>query len=407
VSDASENRSGPLAGVKVLDFTWALVGALTTKQLADHGATVIKIESMSRPCMTRFIKQVSASDRKNPNDKPWFSNLNTSKQSFTLNLKQPRAAEVLDRFIDWADVVTENFSPGTMARLGLDYESLREKRADIIMASGSVYGQSGPLAQLPGIDSTGAAVSGRIDLTGWPDRTPAMPGVPYGDVVLPMFMAAAVAAALDYRRRTGRGVHIDASMYEILAQQLVYPLVQSQLACPRPDRQGNRSEYALFQGVFPCTGQDSWIALTLFDRADWRRFTELVGGAWPEAADLSTMSNDAIEDLESKVSKITADWDAQKLMDGLQGVGIAAGVVEDVDEVLADAQLAHRQVLQDIDHRYLGTFGHQVPPYRLSRTPFNMSGAPEIGQQTDEVCRDILGYSETEISELRDAGVFV
>jgi benzylsuccinate CoA-transferase BbsF subunit len=401
----SKPSDGPLAGVKVLDFTWALVGALTTKQLADHGATVIKIESMSRPCMTRFIKQVSVSDPKNPNDKPWFSNLNTSKKSITLNLKQPRAAEVMDRFIAWADVVTENFSPGTMARLGLDYDSLQEKRADIIMASGSVYGQTGPLARLPGIDSTGAALSGRIQLTGWADRIPVMPGIPYGDVVLPLFIAAAIAAALDYRRRTGRGVHIDASMYEILAQQLVYPLVLTQLDCAEPQRLGNRSEYALFQGVFPCTGQDDWISLTLFDAKDWERFTKTINGEWPDAAEVATLTNDAIENLEKKVAKVTETWDARRLMDALQSAGVAAGRVQEVDDMLTDPQLTHRHFLENIDHPSLGSFGHQVPPYRLSRTPFNMSGAPDMGQHTDAVCREVLGYSDAEIADLRDAGV--
>ena len=395
----------PLTGVKILDFTWALVGALSTKYLGDYGATVIKIESMSRPCVSRFIKQIAVSDPRNPDDKPWFSHLNTSKRSFALNLKHPRSEEVLDRFISWADVVTENFSPGTMARLGLDYDSLSKKRPDIIMASGSVYGQTGPLAPTPGIDSTGASLAGRVFLTGWPDRQPPVPAVPYGDVVLPKFIAGTIAAALDYRRRSGHGTHIDASMYEVLVQQLIYPLAQTQTGDSRPVRMGNRSEYALYQGVFPCKGEDNWIALTIFNRDDWHSFTELVGGDWPTADQLLIMTNDGLEALDLKVGSFTEKHECSALMHDLQGAGIAAGVAQDIESVFIDPQLRYREVLADLDHPILGKFGHQVTPFRLSRTPARVFRAPGMGEHTDEICRDVLGYTDAEITRLREEKV--
>ena len=200
----------PLAGVKVLDLSWALVGSLSTKGLADHGAQVVKVESTSRPCLTRTDLQVAVSRRGSFDDKPWFVHLNTSKLSLQLNLKHPRACEVIDPLIDWADVVVENFSPGTLLRLGLDYAALRRRRPDIIMVSGSTYGQTGPMCQEWGVDGTGAALSGRLALTGWADRPPVTPGaVPFGDVVMPQFMVAATAAALQDRQRTGIGRRID------------------------------------------------------------------------------------------------------------------------------------------------------------------------------------------------------
>src|SRR5262249_62036749 len=134
-----------------------------------------------RMCLTRIDDQVSVSKPGNPNDKPWFAHLNTSKRGIALDLKHPKVAAVLDRLIAWADVVVENFSPGTMDKLGLGYDQLKAKRPDIIMVSGSVYGQTGPLAQEWGVDGTGAALSGRMYLTGWPDRDPVIPSVPYGD----------------------------------------------------------------------------------------------------------------------------------------------------------------------------------------------------------------------------------
>ncbi|MGC1270424.1 MAG: CoA transferase, partial [Croceibacterium sp.] len=169
------DRPGPLSGVKVLDFAWALVGSITTKTLGDMGAEIVKIETRSRPDLARMDVQVSASSAKSLDDKPWFAHLNTSKRSLSLNLKQPEAREVLNPLIDWADVVVENFSPGTMAKLGLDYASLVQRNPGLVMVSGSVFGQTGPLAQEWGVDGTGGALSGRTYLTGYAGRDPVIP----------------------------------------------------------------------------------------------------------------------------------------------------------------------------------------------------------------------------------------
>ena len=186
---------GPLSGIRVLDFSWALVGSISTKILGDLGAQVIKVESRSRPCLSRLDVQVSASQPGQLDDKPWFAHLNTSKRSLALDLKRPESRGVINPLIDWADVVVENFSPGTMAKLGLDYEQLVKRNPGVIMVSGSVFGQTGPLAQEWGVDGTGAALSGRTYLTGWPDRDPVTPGaVPYGDVIVPYVMAASALA---------------------------------------------------------------------------------------------------------------------------------------------------------------------------------------------------------------------
>src|SRR5690606_14370430 len=192
-----------------------------------------------RPCLSRVDVQVDASKPGNLDDKPWFAHLNTSKLSLAINMKNPRAMEVVGPLIDWADVVVENFSPGTMARLGLDFESLQARKPGLVMISGSVYGQTGPLAAEWGIDGTGGALSGRTFLTGWPDRDPVVPGsVPYGDVILPFVMAAAGLAVLAERSETGLGAHVDASMYEVCVQQMRDALLRSQTG-ERPERNGN------------------------------------------------------------------------------------------------------------------------------------------------------------------------
>src|SRR6202044_701227 len=189
-------------------------------------------------------------------DKPWFAHLNTSKRSLALDIKKSESREELDPLLRWADDVVENFSPGTMEKLGLDYQMLVKANPGLIMVSGSVYGQTGPLAREWGVDGTGAALSGRTYLTGWPDRDPVIPGaVPYGDVIVPYVMAAALSAALQHRRETGRGSHIDASMYAISRQQMQGAIVQSQTSAA-PQRVGNRDPRVFHQGVFAVHGDD-------------------------------------------------------------------------------------------------------------------------------------------------------
>jgi crotonobetainyl-CoA:carnitine CoA-transferase CaiB-like acyl-CoA transferase len=157
-------RTGPLAGVRILDFSWALVGSITTKILGDLGADVIKVETRSRPCLSRLDVQVSVSRADDFDDKPWFAHLNTSKRSLAIDLKRPESRQVINPLLDWADAVVENFSPGTMDKLGLGYAQLSQRHPDIVMASGSVYGQTGPMAGEWGVDGTGGALSGRTGI---------------------------------------------------------------------------------------------------------------------------------------------------------------------------------------------------------------------------------------------------
>jgi crotonobetainyl-CoA:carnitine CoA-transferase CaiB-like acyl-CoA transferase/benzoyl-CoA reductase/2-hydroxyglutaryl-CoA dehydratase subunit BcrC/BadD/HgdB len=400
----------PLAGIKVLDFSWALVGALTTKQLGDFGADIVKVESAGRPCLTRIDAQVSVSKASNPNDKPWFAHLNTSKRGIALDLKNPASRAVLDRLIEWADVVVENFSPGTMEKLGLDYKKLRARKPDIIMVSGSVYGQTGPLAAEWGVDGTGAALSGRLFLTGWPDRDPVIPSVPYGDALLPLLMANATVAALDHRARTGKGCHIDASMFEVQVQQLLPALVRQQVTGNTALRSGNRVHDAAPHGVFPCLGEDRWIAIAVRSDEEWRALCQSM--SHPELIhDDRFASLTARKQHEDALENIVAAWtitqDAFAAMHALQSAGIAAGVAQNAGDLIErDAQLKARDFLVDVAHPILGVFGHQSPPYKLSRTPAKVKRAPNLGEHSRDVCVDTLGFSAEEFDQMSAAGAF-
>ncbi|MCP5143636.1 MAG: CoA transferase [Gammaproteobacteria bacterium] len=380
-------RPGPLSGVRVLDFAWALVGSITTKTLGDLGAEVIKVESRTRPCLSRLDVQVSASTAKSFDDKPWFAHLNSSKRSLALDMKRPEAMEILGPLIEWADVVVENFSPGTMAKLGLDYASLVKRNPSLVMVSGSVYGQTGPLAREWGVDGTGGALSGRTYLTGWPDRDPIVPGaVPYGDVIVPFVMAATVAAALTRRNETGSGVHIDASMYEICVQQMFDAIVATQNDGP-PRRQGNDDPRVFKQGVWPTVGDERWIAITLVDRAQWSTLCALAGG----------------ED----IAAWTSTRNDYELMAELQNAGIAAGVVQDIEDVFSrDQGMSARGALVELEHPLLGAFGHVRTPIDFSRSDIAPFRAPGLGEHSAEVAAGIAGISSERITELNDLGVF-
>ncbi|HET9862858.1 MAG TPA: CoA transferase [Steroidobacteraceae bacterium] len=389
----TDGTRGPLSGVRILDFSWALVGSITTKTLGDLGAEVVKLESRTRPCLSRLDVQVAASRAGNLDDKPWFSHLNTSKFSLSLDLKAARARELLEPLIDWADVVVENFSPGTLEKLGLDYAHLAARNPGLIMVSGSVYGQTGPLARSWGVDGTGAALSGRTYLTGWPDRDPVIPSAaPYGDVILPFAMAAAVIAALEHRHAHQRGCHIDASMYELCVQQMRDALLPGAPTA----RSGNADAGVFLQGVYATSAPERWIAVTFHTQSQWQAFAQAEGlpDADPTARDAAL-----------------AAWCAARTeiaaVEHLQDRKIAAGVVQDVSDLVErDPQIRARGSLLPMLHPLLGEFGHMRTPIDFSRSRGAPFRAPGMGEHNRRVALEICGLSQARFAELESQGVF-
>lgn len=383
---SSTVRRGPLAGVRVLDFAWALVGSITTKILGDLGAEVIKVESRTRPCLSRLDVQVSASKAGDFDDKPWFAHLNTSKRSLALDLKRPESRELLDPLLQWADVVVENFSPGTMEKLGLGYERLAKHHPGLVMASGSVYGQTGPLSQEWGVDGTGGALSGRTLLTGWPDRDPVVPGaVPYGDVIVPYVMAACIAAALAKRSESGRGCHIDAAMYEICVQQMRAAIEATERG-ESVQRRGNADPGVLQQDVYPARSEDRWVAISAFTPDDLHRLARLAGGR--------------------PIAEWTVTQEDHALVEALQAQGIAAGVVQDIEDLVErDPALQARGALVTLPHPKLGAFGHVRTPISFSGDRVEPFRAPALGEHNREIALQVAGLPESRFEALQAAGV--
>jgi len=266
----------------------------------------------------------------------------------------------------------------------------------LIMVSGSVYGQTGPLAEAWGVDGTGAALSGRTLLTGWPDRGPVIPGaVPYGDVIVPYVMAAATSAALVHRNRTGVGCHIDASMYEICVQQMRDAFLMAQQGT-RPGRMANRDPEVFHQDVYPALGEDRWIAITCAGLAQWKQLCELAG----------VRANDP-DQAADELRRWTATQSERDLADRLQSLNIAAGAVQDIEDLMEhDPQLASRGALTVLEHAVLGGFGHMRTPITFSRSQIDAFRAPSLGEHSRDIARTLCGLSQERIAALEALGVF-
>jgi crotonobetainyl-CoA:carnitine CoA-transferase CaiB-like acyl-CoA transferase len=260
-----------------------------------------------------------------------------------------------------------------------------------------VFGQTGPLAQEWGVDGTGAALSGRTLLTGWPDRDPVIPGaVPYGDVIVPYVMVAAALAALQRRRESGGGGHIDAAMYEICVQQMYAAIIAAQ-GGDEPRRIGNHDPAYYHQGVYPVAGEDRWIAISCRSANDWQRLSQL------SAAD----EHGTEAQREQQLRAWSATRSGEQLVATLQGAGIAAGLVEDIEDLLEhDPQIQVRGSLTPLEHALLGKFGHMRTPISFSRSRIAPYCAPRIGEHNEWVSRSLAGLSAEQYQALVDQGVF-
>ncbi len=392
----------PLEGVKVADFTWALVGPITTKMLADWGAEVVKIEGRSRPDSRRtvppFSDNVPGLDRSGT-----FSPYNTNKLSVALNLTQARGIEVAKRVVAWADIVVDNFAGGAMKRMGLDYEVLSRVKPDIIMLSSCPMGQTGPYPTAPAIGAGLTALAGIMDLAGWPDRDPVALDS-YTDFISPHFNATIILAALDYRDRTGQGQFLDLSQYEDCVHFMA-PLVLDYTVNGRLNtRMGNHLDRAAPHNAYRCRGDDRWCAVGVFTEEEWRGLCGVIGR--PELAGNRRFATPtARKENEAELDRIVEAWtmarSAEEVMGLMQAAGVPAGVVRNSEELLEhDPQLAHRRFFRTVDHAEVGAYRAPRSSFTLSRYDPELRAAPLLGEHNEYVLREIAGFSDDEIAEL-------
>jgi len=394
-----EKQEGlPFEGLKVADFSWVATVPWITKWLAGYGAEVIKVESITRPDATR-VGGPYKDNQPGPNRSAQFLVYNGGKKSVTLNLNHPDGRELARRLISWADVVVESFSPGMMQKWGLGYDELRKITPRVIMLSASMMGATGPHAAQPGLGLQLTSLAGFTYLTGWPDRDPPFIWGAYTDVLASRLGGATFLAALDYRRRTGKGCSIDLSQYEASLQFLTPLILEYQATGNLRGRMGNRSPAASPHGVFPCQGEDRWCAISVFTDSEWEAFCKALGmPEWVEDPKFATLEKR--KENEDELEKFIADWTAQfppeEVMARLQKAGVKAGVVQDCSDLYRDPQLSHRKHFIPVEHPELGEYDYYCPGFRLEKVPLRAGRVPSIGEHNEYVCTQILGLSDEE-----------
>jgi benzylsuccinate CoA-transferase BbsF subunit len=396
-------------GLKVLDFSRVIAAPLATEYLAQLGATVVKIESAESLDTLRICAPYK--DNKVEIERSgYFAAYNANKLSMSLNLLHPRAVEVIPRLVTWCDVAVENFRPGTMEKFGLTYQELTKIKPDLVMLSTSNQGQTGPEAKTPGYGFTLCALSGLTNITGWGDREPCHPFGALTDFITPWLGLTALIAALEFRRRTGRGQFLDLSQYEC-SLFFLSPMVLDYVANGHElNRQGNRCLDAVPHGAYPCQGEESWCAIAVENQQEWTTLCKIMGkpqlGDDPRFCSLEDRKSN-----EEKLDNIVADWTKQRtareVMEVLQREGIAAGVVQNPADLFEDPQLKHRQHFRLLNHPEIGDHSYEMPAFRLSATPPTLeTAAPNLGQHNEYVCKEFLGISDDEFVQLLNEGVF-
>ncbi|MFC5728923.1 MULTISPECIES: CaiB/BaiF CoA transferase family protein [Nocardioides] len=400
-------RTFPLSGVRVADFSWVGAGPFLTKPLADHGADVVKVESRQRRDPIRSMAPFRDGER-GPDRSGYFANRNTSKRSLCLDLKDPRGRDLALRLISTSDVVVNNFSPGTMDRLGLGYDAAREVRPGVVYLEMPMIGRAGPHHGWRGYGLTIAAAGGLLGLTGYPDRPPVGTGTNFPDhVPNPLHGAVAVLAALRKRRRTGQGEYIELAQLESTAN-VIGPALVAAAAGDAPVRDGNRDDLAAPHGVYPCAGDDSWCAIAVVTDDQWSGLCRVLWDErWDEpalaGADGRRRNSGRLDEL---VAGRTRSWVADDLARALTDAGVPASEVLHADALMLDAQLRARGHWEVLDHPVMGPSVYDAIPYRLSATPGALrSPAPLLGADSEAVCVDLLGLDAAEYRQLEEEGV--
>ena len=411
----------PLEGCRVIDFGWVWAGPMLGGLLADLGAEVIRVESRDRPDNLReigrpisenFVQGCPHPDLKGEDIEqvPMFHNVNRGKLGITLNLKHPEAPGVIKELARVSDVVIENFTPQVLRRVGLGYDDLREVRPDLIMISMAVAGQSGPLSDIRTYAPSLTSLGGLESLVGYPEEPVlGMLTFGYGDPNAAACGAFALLAALYHRHKTGEGQHIDLSQLEaavcLLGEALLDHTMNGRVAGP----QGNRNPFMAPHGIYPCKGEDQWVAVAVETNEDWRTLCRAM-----EKPDL--VGEERFADVYNRLQhwqeldQILAQWTRRhtpyEVMEILQRSGVAAAPVLDIDGLGNDPHFQKRGIRVPCEHPVTGPETLCSNPWNLSDTsPKVRQPAPMLGQHNHYVFGQLLGKSPEEVNRLEKEGV--
>lgn len=389
----------PLEGLTVLDLTRVLSGPYCTMMLADMGARVIKVEHPKKGDDTRgwgppFINGESS----------YFLSVNRNKESVTLDFKHPDGRALLDALIAKADILVENFRPGTLDKVGLDYASIRERFPRLIYCSVSGFGQTGPRKKEAGYDAVMQAEGGLMSITGSADGPPYRLGVAIADIVSGMFAAQGVTAALYARERTGRGQMVDVAMLDSVVALLTYQAGIYFANGAAPTRLGNRHPTIVPYETFRASDGDFVVAVGNDDQ--WTRFCGATGFAADEQYATNRQRVTAYERLKPALDALLAGGTRQQWIGKLQAAGVPCGSVRDLHEVFSDPQTQARDMIVELEHAVAGALKVTGSPLKFSDTPGSVRTPPPLlGEHTTAVLANDLGLDSARIDDLRTKGV--
>lgn len=407
---STPNNSGgkptlPLAGLKILEFSWVIATPSGVRILADYGATVVKVENENRPDTMRTVNPY-VDEEPHLDNSVGFGVYNAGKRSISLNLNLPESRSVVLDLMKWADITTESFAPGAFARMGYTYEEISKVNPELIMLSSSLLGQTGPFSSLAGYGYMAAAIAGFYEIAGWPDRGPAGPYGPYTDYLAPRVVVAVLMAALERRKRTGRGCYIDFSQTEAALHYLSPAILDASINDRDIKRCGNEDPQMSPHGVFASEGDDAWVAIACTD-ALWPALADAIGRA--DLAEL-TQTERREPTMASTIAGAITAWTQARSNDAaaveLQARGVDAYPVNDAYGCCADPQFAHRQHHIEVPHNHRGTMWTHNCRTTMSRTPAVVwRGGPCLGEDNFEVLSNYLGYDTDKIADLAIAEV--
>ena len=393
--------AGPLKGIRVLDLTRILAGPYATMILRDLGAEVIKIEQVGVGDEARdfgpFKNEFSL----------YFMSVNRGKKSVTLNLKSPRGKELFLELVRQSDILVENFRPGTMEKLGLDYESLKKHHPSLLYAACSGFGQTGPYAMRGAYDMIIQGMGGIISITGEPDRPPVRVGTSIGDITSALFTAIGILSALRHRDQTGEGQLIDVGMLDcqvaILENAMVRYFSTGDIPRPLGRRHPAITPFEVFESA------DGYVVIAIGNNELWRKFCEHVD--CPELIDDDRFHTNALrtenhESLFPILAEIMCRRTTDAWVAALEAIGVPCGPVNTIDKVANDPQVLARDMIAEVEHEVTGTV--QVPgiPIKLSETPGQIDvPAPNLGEHTSEVLTGLLGLEAEEVHQLKQDGI--
>jgi crotonobetainyl-CoA:carnitine CoA-transferase CaiB-like acyl-CoA transferase len=391
----------PLHGIRVIDLTRVLAGPFCSMSLGDMGAEVIKVEEPGKGDDTRGWPPFANGES------TYFMSVNRNKKSLTLNMKTPEGQAILRRLIAKADVVIENFRPGTMERLGFGYDALRKLNPRLIYCSISGFGESGPESSRPGYDLIVQGESGVMDLTGFPDGPPVKVGNSIGDLVAGMSAAQGVTLALLSRAKTGKGQKVEIGMLDVMASLLTYQAGLYWNAGGRPTRRGNQHPSIVPYEVFQA--QDAYMTLGVANNSLWERMCRAIGredlakDARFDSEAKRVTNRDALGPLLNSTfsTRPAAEW-----LTRLDKAGVPAGRIKTVAEVCESEHLRARGMFVRLAHPKAGAVTAMGVPIRLWDTPgAAQAPAPLLGQHTDEILTGLLRIPKAKVAKLRAAGV--